>query len=366
MKIVTTKDEIAPIIARVARAVPTKPSDPNQAAIRMVPHFNTDGSTSMVASAFDGDTGIKGSFKVEVTGEMIELRPSGLAFADIIKDLPDGEVTIELKEGNLWIKAKRSNYRIPQLSDSGSSWNVPPLPEKVGDLSGIIFADGLSKVIAATSKNISLPTLNAVKFEALENSLRFIATDRYRLSLVDLGFNRPKTDFTSLLVPTKTATELIKNFGKSDNVSLYFSDSLGGISDGTIDMVFRIIAGEFPKYAPLVEVATSLEVELLAEDIKGALKRVNKFNPEFVKLLFKDKSLTLSNSTSEDGEGNEDIDISSVSDEISISFNPTYIGDAFNFLQGESTIYFSENSKAVIIKSPNTPGYLTLVMPVQK
>jgi DNA polymerase-3 subunit beta len=366
MKVSVNKDTLLAVINRVQRALPSKPTDPAMSAIR-INISEVNGSHIATAEAYDGEYYIKGSFPVTLTGEAEELRPSGQIFSALVKDLPDGEISFELSGSQILVSAGKGKFKVPQLGASPLDPSSLAKPTIVGSVSGEVFADAISKVIASASTNNTLPVLNSVKIEAKEDKLVLVATDRYRLSKVEIPFKREITEEKSLLVPTKVIMDIARAYSKTLKIEIGINDTLGFVSGDGVETTYRVIGGVFPDYSKILGGEQVAKVTFDSDEFKGALKRVSKFNSEAVKLTISKDSIILSNSQSENGEGAEEISASSSLEEnFSISYNPQYLTSSLNYFSGKVTFSYEGSTKPATITSETDKNYLNLIMPVSR
>ena len=367
MKISVNKDNLYPVIARVYRAVSARPTDPAMAGIKIEIQIDENQKAIAKASAFDGENAITGFFPVTLTGEAEVMRPSGLAFFDILRDLPDGEITLELSNNQILITAGRGKFKIPQLGVSPLDASSIKKPALTGVVSGEEFANAVAKVINATSKNTTQLALASVRVEANENTLRLVATDRYRMAKIDIPWVRNFTEDKVLLLPFKVIGDLAKAYGKTNKLTLGFGDTLGMAEGDSVESIFRVAAGEFPKYEALLNPTITATADFDADEFRGALKRVSKFNNEFVKVTVSTDAIRIENSTSENGEGSEEISVKyEGSETFTTSFNPQYLLDAMGQLEGVTKLNYVGQAKPTTFVSASLPNYIHLVMPVNR
>lgn len=367
MKISTSKDTILPVISKVVRAISSKPTDPAMAGIKLEVKVDAEGNATLYASAYDGETAIMGELPVTVDGEIQELRPSGNALYSVLKDLPEGEVSLEGDSSQILIRAGRGKFKIPQFGISPLDPKSLVKPLSLGDLTGEKFTEAVNKVIVASSKNSTLPSLNSVKIEAGNDKLRFVSTDRYRLAVYDLPWSSTLSEKKSILFSNKTMSDMVKSYGKSLKLSFGFSETLGFMNGDNVESLFRVIGGDLPAYEKLLAPEKFSTATFDATEFRDSLKRVTKFNNESVKVTLNPNFIKLENNGSQDGEGSEEIDGTfSQVEESTISFNPNYLLDCFNNLDGKVEMKFEGSQKPAIFTSSSQPNYTHLVMPVAK
>jgi DNA polymerase-3 subunit beta len=367
MKLTVKLADLLPVIQRVARAVPARPVEASMGAINIEVAQDSTGSYLATASAFNGEVAITGTFPVQVEGEIVALRPSGLGFLDVIRDLTATDLTLEVESNQIKITSGRGKFKIPQLVPGGSGAASFAKPSDQGVVSASIFSDAVARVALAVSKNNTLPVYASMKLEANADSLRLIGTDRYRLAVIDIPWVRNFSEDKSLLVPLKSIVDLARAHAKSDSIELGFGGTLGSSYGDNILSVFRITAGEFPAYASLLKGETKAVVQFDAQEFHSVLKRVSKFNSEHVRITVSKNNMLVENALAETGDGSEEFAIIyDAEDSFSSAFNPAYLAEAVGSMSGKTTMNFIAADRPLTLVSDNLPNYTHLVMPVNR
>lgn len=131
------------------------------------------------------------------------------------------------------------------------------------EMPGHVLRHALAGALVATSKDTSLPTLTGVRIEwSPGESVRMVATDRYRLCVADTGVEGFGSG--AVLVPRDVVAELVKalpkdagKYGPPIMVTVTVAGDvlvvvrLGG-ADGSWSREVTLLQGEFPKYRSLV------------------------------------------------------------------------------------------------------------------
>ena len=367
MKLTVKLTDLLPVIQRVARAVPARPVEASMGAINIEVAQDSSGSYLATASAFNGEVAITGTFPVQVEGEIVALRPSGLGFLDVIRDLTAVELTLEVESNQIKITSGRGKFKIPQLVSGGSGAASFAKPIDQGVVKASVFSDAVARVALAVSKNNTLPVYASMKLEANADTLRLIGTDRYRLAVIDIPWVRNFAEDKSLLVPLKSVVDIARAHAKSDSIELGFGGTLGSSYGDNILSVFRITAGEFPAYASLLKGETKAVVQFDAEEFHSVLKRVSKFNSEHVRITVSKNNMLVENALAETGDGSEEFAIIyDAEDSFSSAFNPTYLSEAVGSMSGNTTMNFIAADRPLTLVSDNLPNYTHLVMPVNR
>lgn len=290
-------------------------------------------------------------------------------FTDLINNIPEGNITLSLDNNHLVIEA--GNYKtkikglaaeefplIPQISDQ----QAVEIPTK--DLKSAI-----SQVVFAAAYSETQPEISGVLFTFEENSLKLVATDRYRLAekAIVLVGGTPK----NVIVPNKAVQELSKALGagNEETVKIYFGSNQAMFKFGETEIITRLIDGQYPDYKQIIPQVFNTEIFLTTEDMTQAMRTAGIFTQtgNNVTLEFSEPGELLVSSSSGDlGESKVNVPCKVVGTEGRIIFNHRYILDCLSSLNTKNITFqiINENSPAVLT-SEELPGYVYLVMPIK-
>ena len=138
----------------------------------------------------------------------------GRLFADVVRSLPPGEVTLAL----------RSEQRDVEIAAGGARFHLrtlpaedfPRLPEIEGEsvrLPGGPLAATIDLVARAASRDEVRPILTGVLVQAEGNRLTMVATDSYRLSVKHTELEAPVAQALEANVPARALRELARIIG---------------------------------------------------------------------------------------------------------------------------------------------------------
>ena len=356
MRFTINNEKLATALSTVAKTISTRPTQPGYMAIRV--SVNDEGQLTLKGTDGESTT----VFKCTVTDfEAGEIAVAGPLFADIVKDLPKGDVNFTLEGTQVLLTAKSGKYKISTISELPTLVD-PELTSGV-TLNGAAFSAAIGSVVTLTRGAEGV--FNAVKLEKNDNKVRLVSTDRYRLGLAEVAADNTEAWELDTLIPGKIIGDLAKTFSKSTAVTLSNQEGSFTISDGEVTLVTRVSSGTFPKYQTLLEKERLGSLGVKVEDLLSTVKRVSKFSsnsatPTSVKLAFADGKLTVTSGSTLDAL--EVLDYSGVISPIEIFANASYLIDALNGIASENAqIAPTGNTSALFIEGV----YKHLVMPTK-
>ena len=180
MKFSLSKSKLNGYLQSVLQVVPTKSTLPILSNILFEALEN-----KIKISATDLEVSITATFDCEVSKKGVAVLP-GRILTDIIKELPESEVTFESTANRVEIKVPNGKYKIACASPD----DFPKLPAvnikkqvsiDAGDLVRMI-----KKTTFACSSDETRPALNGVLWATGGDMMNMIATDGHRLSKISL------------------------------------------------------------------------------------------------------------------------------------------------------------------------------------
>jgi DNA polymerase-3 subunit beta len=289
---------------------------------------------------------------------------------DIVRALEAGVVSVEADVEEVRITAGRYQSALRVLPAD----EFPRLPER-GDERGAVglevadLAVALGQVVRAASADNARPILTGVLVAAEDDGLRLVATDSYRLAVRDLAGKSILAEGQSVLVPSKALSELQRLFSSSDQVKLWLREYDASFEVSGVRLTTRLIEGDFPNYRQLLPSSYPNRLTIDKEALLNATRRVRLLARDTttpVRLTLRPDVIELAVVTSEIGHASEDVDAKYEGSEMTVAFNPGYLLDGVEAVQGEElTLETVDALRPAVIRGVGAEDYLYLLMPVR-
>jgi DNA polymerase-3 subunit beta len=228
-----------------------------------------------------------------------------------------------------------------------------------------------------------LPVLTGVRIEIDGSTISLLATDRFRLSHRELGWD-PRTphDTLAALVPAKVLGDTAKSLTSGSEVTIALATSgtgegiigfEGAAAGGSRRTTTRLLDGEFPKVRSLFpsEHLTVAKVDKVA--LIESVRRVSLVAERntAVQLAFADGVLTLDAGSGDEAQASESIEAEIDGEAITTGFNPQFLLDGLTAIDETVVeLAFTQSSKPVVISGSDddkddaaSPGFRYLLMP---
>jgi DNA polymerase-3 subunit beta len=287
---------------------------------------------------------------------------------DFVGSLPAGVIELELEETKLHITTDQyksvvngigaDEFPVMPAIEGGKSWKI----------SGTVLKRALQQVIFAASADESRPVLTGVLLQSVDGGLFMAATDSYRLAEKSLGTS---TQEVQLLVPATAMHDLLRIVSDfEDDVKVTHDDQQVLFQVGDVDLVARLIDGNYPDYRKLIPSEFAVEALIKRADLLNVTKVSSLFARESagsITIQVDEKAGTLSihSIASQLGENTATAD-GKISGDGQITLNSRYLLDALHALSGDDVSFcFNGKLEPTLIKDPAGSDYLHIIMPLK-
>ncbi len=376
MKIQVDRDILADAVAWTARALPTRPTVPVLAGMRL--HAGDE----LTLSSFDYDVSAQATVVVTTEEEGSAL-VSGRLLAEISRSLPAKPVQIASEGGKAVLTCGSATFTLLTMPEDEYP-ALPEMPPSAGSVGSDAFASAVSQSATAAGRDDTLPALTGVRIEIEGDTLTLISTDRYRLAVRELRWTPARPDLSAaVLVPARALAETARSLTSGAEVSIALAlpgeggtdgagDGMIGFEGGGRRTTTRLLGGEFPRYQALLPSHVNSTAELSTGLLGEAVKRVALVAERntAVRLAFTPGQLVLEAGSGEEAQAVEVIEASYDGDEFSIAFNPQYLLDGLAAIDSDTArLAFTEPGKPALITGKpaenGQPDYRYLLMPIR-
>ena len=194
MKIICTKSNLVKGVSIVSKAVPSKTTMPILECILI------DATTDVVKlTANDMELGIETSMDGDIVERGI-IALNAKIFSEIVRKLPDSEVTIETESDNqALITCEKAKFSI--AAQSGDDFSYLPAIESNDfiTVSEFTLKEAIRQTIFSIADNDTNKMMTGELFEITENVLKVVSLDGHRISIRKILMNQEKSLFQEKL-----------------------------------------------------------------------------------------------------------------------------------------------------------------------
>lgn len=287
---------------------------------------------------------------------------------DFVGSLPSGVIDVTLEETKLHVKTDQyqstingtlaDEYPVMPAISNGKRWSVNAAQCK----------QALQQVVFAASNDETRPVLTGIYMHVVNGKLYIAATDSYRLAEKQL-----KTDQKdlALLVPANALQELLRILSdQDDEVVIVHDDQQVQFKIGDVELVTRLIDGNYPDYQKLIP----NNFECVAEVDKKEFGNITKVSALFarenagsitIKVDESQQNISIHSIASQLGENTASAS-AKVTGSGEITLNSRYLLDALGVIQGD-TVAFKFNGKLEpsVLAGTKADDYTHIIMPLK-
>lgn len=336
----------------------------------------------------------KGKLVMKTTD--LELSISTWIGADVEND---GKITLPAKQLSEFVNSvpqekidvtvERQNFNISTSNNSASFNTMPPddfpnIPsvekkeEPFLQINSADFLLAVNRVAFAAATDDIKPVLTGVKIEIKDNgTASFVATDGLRLSKQDITIEKgvKNKDF---LVPVRALLELsyiVNEVGEEAGsiISLFLIEDKNQVMFrvGDIDIISRLIDGEFPEYEQIIPTGYKTKCNVDRDEFLNSLKIVNIIarsvlgNKMILQIQSKENRISLSAVQSDLGKNESNFECKVEGDNLKIAFSSKLLSDILNHIDSEKILFeCSEAIRPGVFKIDDDNNFIHLVMPM--
>lgn len=291
---------------------------------------------------------------------------------DYVSSLPSGVIDLNLNETKLEVKTDQYNSTVngivaddfpvmPAIS-GGSKWQI----------SSLTFKKALQQVAFAASSDETRPVLTGIYIHQADGKLFIAATDSYRLAEKSLGEQKgSQNKDMSILIPASAMQDLLRVLGDEDSViEVVHNDQQALFKTGDIELVTRLIDGNYPDYQKLIPASFINQATLKKADLVNVAKVSSLFARESagsvtIELDKEAGRLQIRSIASQIGENTATAEAKIKGGE-SITLNSRFLIDGLGAIDGENVTFgFNGKLEPTILYSPENKDYKHIIMPLK-
>jgi DNA polymerase-3 subunit beta len=288
---------------------------------------------------------------------------------DFVSSLPEGVINLELKETKLHVTTDQYNsivngivaddFPVMPLMSDGINWKISTSSLK----------KSLQQVVFAASSDETRPILTGVLIESHDGKLVMAATDSYRLAEKKLGTQ--KQDI-KLLIPASALQDLLRILGDNEeDVKITNNTQQVLFQVGDIELVTRLLEGNYPDYQKLIPKEFSTSAQLKRADLINVTKVSSLFARESagsvtIEIDADKKQLSIRSVASQLGENTATANTTKVKGGGSITLNSRYLLDALGSMSGDEVVFgFNGKLEPTLLQDPENNDYMHVIMPLK-
>jgi DNA polymerase-3 subunit beta len=312
----------------------------------------------------------------KIDGEGTLTVPARL-FNDLVAGLPAGE-RIDLEaDSPTSLRIKAGRYQTQLRGIDAEEFPVIPSPGErpTTRVSQKELKRALSEVVFAAATDEARPILTGVLTRMSGDRLTLAAADNYRIAVRSLPILDPVED-TSLVVPARSYAELMRVMTDTDDpVEIMLASSKSQILfhvEG-VDIVSRLIDGQFPNYQQVLPTSHSTRAVVERDELLKAVRisaLIASAAANVIRIRMGDEgsgsgSVTVA-AAADVGEAQTEVEAAIEGETVQISFNARYLQEALQNLDHDQlALEFSGPLSPGVLRPTEDEDYVHVIMPVR-
>ena len=295
-------------------------------------------------------------------------------FTEIIRKLPNSEITISITDKNLLlVECGGSKYKLSTMNAD----EFPLLPnisvDKSISIPQKVFKDMIKRTSFAVSTDENRPIFTGCLLDTNGSLLNVVAVDGFRLAQRVAPVFTDSQDFKAI-VPGKYLNEVSKNLMEIDDlVKIGISKNQALFELNNCKIVTRLLEGDFLDYANVVPKERETRIKINKTELQDAIERAAIFSISSsekekkypIKIYINVDSIIVS-CTSQVGDAKEEVKVETEGQELEIGFNPKYLLDSLKAIEDDEVyLDFGSNISPCVIRCTTEEKYTYMVLPVR-
>lgn len=352
LKFQVNKDVLHDAVAFAVRLLPARTTLPILGGILIEADAN-----ALRLSVFDYEVSAQAEIvaKVETSGRILV---SGRLLNEIVSKLPNAPVEISTDGSKVLVSCGSSKFTLLTMEVANYP-TLPEIPAVTTTVSADAFNTAVSQVAVAASKEEATPWLTGVLLEVSDSAISMVATDRYRLALVEVKCNvAADSAGSSALIPARTLQEVAKNFGNQGEISISIAKSgereMVAFKANNRAVTSLLLKGAFPDIKPFFPKEVDHFSIVSKQDLIDSTRRVALVLEQYpaIRYSFTEDSVVLEATGNEMAQASESVPAELTGNDIVAPLKPQYLIDGLAGVHTEFTrIAFTKNPS-----DPNKPG----------
>lgn len=363
MKIICSKNNLSKGVNIALKAVPSKTTMPILECILI------DASSNQIKFVTnDMELGIETLVEGTISEKGV-IALDAKIFSEIIRKLPDSEVTIQTDEKlNTLITCEKAKFNIP--GKSGEDFVYLPMIERDEriTLSQFTLKEMIRQTIFSIAVNENNKLMTGELFEIKDNYLKIVSLDGHRIAIRKMELAREYVD-RKVIVPGKTLNEISKILSGEvdDQVTIYFTKNHILFEFDQTLVLSRLIEGEYFRIDQMLSSDYETKLTINKKEFLNCIDRatllVREGDKKPIIINITDHSMVLTIDSAM-GSMDEEINIAKEGKDILIGFNPKFLIDALRVIDDEEITIYLVNPKAPCFIKDDNDSYTYLILPV--
>ena len=294
--------------------------------------------------------------------------------SSIVSNLTTDRINLEGKGDTLEVVT--DNYEGTIASSPADDFPIIPdiqNRESFIQVNGDILKHALERVTVASQPSSEFrPELASVLLDFTLDSIKLTATDSFRLAesaIPPSQFSSTFKDPFRILLPTRTAQELLRLLKGNDTVKLFTDTSQVLFATDRFELVSRLTDGTFPDYQSIIPQSFQSESIVQREEFIGALRLTGVLSGREGEVKLRSskggKAIEVTSSDQATGKNSYVLPAKIKGEFEEVTFNWRYLVDGFQTFSCEEVFFgIAKGTRHGFLRDPKDASYFYLLAPL--
>ncbi len=297
---------------------------------------------------------------------------------DLVTSLPNQRIDLVLSPKDRTLKLTCGNNR---SSIKGIEADEFPVVAAIGEtpatsVDARVLREAIGEVVFAAASDESRPILTGVLTKLSGDQMTLAAADNYRIAVRTVTLDRPVTPEVTIVVPGRSYQELMRILPDAEapiEITVTPNKSQVMFHVEGIDLVSRLIEGQFPNYEPVIPTSHSSRAVIDREAFLSGTRRASIFardSANIVKIELggdgEADGVAITAHAADVGDNADTVEATLEGSPTSIAFNARYLIDVLSNLGVEEAVLELSGPLAPgVIRGIGKDEYVHVIMPVR-
>jgi DNA polymerase-3 subunit beta len=235
--------------------------------------------------------------------------------------------------------------------------------------------DALGEVVFAAASDESRPILTGVLTRLAGDAMTLAAADNYRIAVRSLTLATPVNPEMTIVVPARSYAELMRILPDAETsieITVTPNKSQVLFHVEGIDLVSRLIEGQFPNYEPIIPTEHTSRAVIDREAFLAGARRASIFARDSANIVKVElggeagEGISITAHAADVGDAADALEATLEGQATSIAFNARYLIDVLSNLGAdEAALELSGPLAPGVIKGVGKDDYVHVIMPVR-
>lgn len=334
MAIIISKESLVDVLQKGYTVIPLKSS------LQILSNFRiTCSKYQMEIAATDLDQSIRISTVVD-GDDYFDITVNARKFFEIVRELPDGKVTIYVEENILIIQSEKNFHCKISGADTHDFPGFPEISSEIEfEINPSLLKTMIHKSSFAVAHDETRACLAGILWEIYPDRTGMVATDGHRLGSCFIEDKFSLREKTSAIISPKSLNQVVRiiDSKQEEKIKVIINEKYVSFKGINFTLFSKLVEGPYPDYTKVIPSSNPKEAVVDRLSLINAVKRASVLSNQkthLIKFGFSENELEIMVVNKEiGGEAREKMEIDYKNDTHTIGFNGQYFNEILDIVK---------------------------------